>query len=86
MDVANLSRARVVIVDDVMVTGAAMKAAIESARCRGASQVVVAVLTASRPALDVVIPLVHSVHTLSLRAHLRPPGRNRSSIDGIRGD
>jgi predicted phosphoribosyltransferase len=53
------------MVDDEMLTGAAMKAAVDSVRRRGASQVVVAVLAASRRAVDVVLPLVHSVHTLS---------------------
>ncbi|MBI2965610.1 MAG: phosphoribosyltransferase [Chloroflexi bacterium] len=61
----DLSRARVVIVDDVMVSGAAMKAAVESARGRGAGQIVIAVSAASPRAVEAMLPLVQSVHTLS---------------------
>lgn len=71
----HLERARVVVVDDFMVSGAAMAAAVAMARERGAGQIVAAVPAASPEAIAAVLPLVHSVHTLNLRAHLRSPGR-----------
>lgn len=80
----DLSRARVVVVDDFMVSGAAMAAAVGFARERGAGQIVAAVPVASPEAIAAVSPLVHSVHTLNLRAHLRSPGlRHRSTLDDI---
>lgn len=78
-----LARARVVIVDDLMVSGTAMAAAVAVAREHGAGQIVAAAPAASPEAVAAVLPLVHSVHTLNLRAHLRTPGRRRSTLDGI---
>lgn len=68
-----LARARLVVVDDFMVSGAAIAAAVALAREHGAGQIVAAVPAASPEAVAAVLPLVHSVHTLNLRRY--PPSR-----------
>ncbi|HEX2859242.1 MAG TPA: phosphoribosyltransferase family protein [Alphaproteobacteria bacterium] len=63
----------VILVDDCMITGDTMKAAIESLEANGCQNIVVAVPVASETAVDAILPFVNEVHSLFAASTLEKP-------------